>query len=1065
MPTERQQLDRSMLEYHLDTLTNRGQENDFETFCRRLAEREVCPNLMPHTGPTGGGDSKVDSETYPVADSLAEAWYSGIGREAANERWAFAISAKKEWRPKVQSDVAKIITTDRGYTVVFFFSSRYIRDKERAEVEDALTKKHQVEVRIFDRTWLLDKVFENQHEALAIETLRLAVPIQQQTRSGPQDAQRLLEFDAGQASIREAISQQQYSFGLVDECLATAILARQLERPADETDGLFARAIRLAAKYGSEQQHTTGLYQRAWTSYWWHEDLPLFEELYEKLEKRVTGSRNAFDLERLQNLWSIYNTAVRAGDIDAEPAELACRTNLLVAEFTRLSQEISRPSTALQARSHLLLIALSQHIGNQDWPALNTVLVSMRAVVKQSAGLVGFVLDPLVDVVTNLGKWPIDLPAYDALFDDLVEISSKRQSEVAGATMLVARGVQQCDNDKPAEAIKNFGKALGKLYKHESRREVVKALAVCGVAYDKLHLHWAARNSMLVSGSIATDEHWRYGEITPAQYACYKRLCWLELQLGRVAFALAWFEVYSVVGDILRTKNYELDNLDEERHEFDNVLGLLLLKTTAPDLPLLQRLPDKLEALGLFTASLAVLYALGYEDEIVKEAPFSEEPEKIPVFFDKWLNQPANDDLPVAPAYYEGPEVQLSSTVMGCRVEVAVVNDLAAILLAETLLAGFESFLATSISTDIVLIEPVLTIDIRRDTQVAGLFAFEHEERDGRPHICIRCGTLAAQLPSPQVQNELKESLMQLLFTILACVVMRGELEQPMAVLFRDELATSRAIDFASSFIATTNILGDDPKYRIAHWTTSTGREFPARRSVAWFETRTVPPVQSSPPNKPPQKEAPVTHDAIKISSLLRNALWDRAGWTGVGFGGSPAIPYPILCLLFSDKEAASKIFELWHQELGREDKQDRLRISLIRRYDRANPLAYRAIVGTNVDAHTWQQRDKRLVTTHRIHMMDNVATNNTDPFLAQFQKTGAYLLIPGVFTSPMTEPIYLQEMGILKRQVFAREAWEIGLNDPDSSGIFPTDDPVIPPEIMEPPFRALQAMLRQQGT
>ena len=46
MPTERQQLDRSMLEYHLDTLTNRGQENDFETFCRRLAEREVCPNCI-----------------------------------------------------------------------------------------------------------------------------------------------------------------------------------------------------------------------------------------------------------------------------------------------------------------------------------------------------------------------------------------------------------------------------------------------------------------------------------------------------------------------------------------------------------------------------------------------------------------------------------------------------------------------------------------------------------------------------------------------------------------------------------------------------------------------------------------------------------------------------------------------------------------------------------------------------------------------------------------------------------------------------------------------------------
>lgn len=1063
VPTERQQLDRSLLEYHLDTLTNRGQENDFETFCRRLAEREICPNLMPHTGPTGGGDSKVDSETYPVADALAEAWYSGIGREAASERWAFAISAKKDWRPKVQSDVAKIITTDRGYTTVFFFSSRYIRDKERADVEDALAKKHQVKVRIFDRTWLLDKVFENRHEALAIETLRMAVPVHEQMQPGPQDAQRLIEFEETQASIREAISQQQYSSALVDQCLEAAILARQLERTTDETDGLFARASRLAAKYGTQQQVIACIYQRAWTSYWWHEDLLLFEELYSKLEKAVAGTRNVFDLERLQNLWSIYQTAVRHKDINAEPGELARRTDLLVAELTRLSHEVNRPSTSLQAQSYLLLTELKQHINNANWPDLDAVLVKMQAVVRQSTGLVGFVLDPLVDVVTSLGKLVVDLPAYDALFDELVEISSKRKSEVAGATMLVERGVQQCDGGKPAEAIKNFGKALGKLYKHESRREAVKALAVCGVAYGKIKLRWAARNSMLVSASIATDEHWRYGEITPAQYASYKRLSWQELQLGRVAFALSWFESYLVVGNILRDKNYALENFEEEQQEFDLVMGLLLLKTAAQDLPLLYQLPDKLDTLGLFNSSLAVLYALGYEDEILKEAPFSEEPENVAIFFEKWLNQPANADLPTSPSYYEGKTVHLSSTVMGCRLEVTAVNDLAAILLAESLLAGFESFLATSIATAIVLVEPVLTIDVQRDPLVTELFVIEHEDREGRPHIRIRCGQLDTQFATPQAQVEFKEALTQLLFSMLTSVVMRSGIEEQMAALFRDELAMSRAIDFSNSFIATTNVLGDEPKYRISHWAVSTGREYPAKRTRAWFEGRPTAPVAQRPAaaTQESKPEAAVAHDEIEISSLLRHALWDRAGWAGVGFGGSPSIPFPVLCLLFSDKDAGLKIFELWRKELGPEDAEDKLRISLIRRYNRNNPLAYRAVVGTNLDALSSKQRDKHLVTTHRVHVMDNPTTNNIDPFMAHFQRTGAYFLIPGVFTSPMTEPLYFQELGILKRKVFVREAWQVGLNDPDGSGIGIADEPVIPDGVTEPPVYALQAIMR----
>jgi hypothetical protein len=67
---ESKSLDRLQLEYHLSTLTSRNQEQDFEIFARKLAEREICPNLLPHTGPTGGGDSEADSETVPVADQL-----------------------------------------------------------------------------------------------------------------------------------------------------------------------------------------------------------------------------------------------------------------------------------------------------------------------------------------------------------------------------------------------------------------------------------------------------------------------------------------------------------------------------------------------------------------------------------------------------------------------------------------------------------------------------------------------------------------------------------------------------------------------------------------------------------------------------------------------------------------------------------------------------------------------------------------------------------------------------------------------------------------------------------
>src|ERR1700751_109457 len=146
--------------------------NYFDAYVATFAEGSLR-HLLPHTGPTGGGDSKVDAETYPVADALSLVWFTGIGREAAGERWAFAFSAKKNWRPKVEADIGKVVATNRGYRKVFFVTNQFVSDRVRAKVEDQLREKHGVDVRILDRTWILDRVFSGKREALAIDELKI----------------------------------------------------------------------------------------------------------------------------------------------------------------------------------------------------------------------------------------------------------------------------------------------------------------------------------------------------------------------------------------------------------------------------------------------------------------------------------------------------------------------------------------------------------------------------------------------------------------------------------------------------------------------------------------------------------------------------------------------------------------------------------------------------------------------------------------------------------------------------------------------------------------------------
>ncbi len=189
VPGEEPILDRSILEYHLDTLTSRGQENQFEEFARALAEKEICPNLVPQTGPTGGGDSKVDTETYPVADGLSLGWYTGIGRAAASERWGFAFSAKKQFREKLRKDILSIAGTGRGYKEIYFISNQLIKSRDRSSLEDELSSKFKLGIHVLGRTWILDKVFANHHELLAIEKLQLSVKREPRSVTGPGDAQ------------------------------------------------------------------------------------------------------------------------------------------------------------------------------------------------------------------------------------------------------------------------------------------------------------------------------------------------------------------------------------------------------------------------------------------------------------------------------------------------------------------------------------------------------------------------------------------------------------------------------------------------------------------------------------------------------------------------------------------------------------------------------------------------------------------------------------------------------------------------------------------------------------
>ena len=539
-------LSREVFEYHLDTLTSRKQEIEFEHFCRRLAEKEICPNLLPQTGPTGGGDSKVDAETYPVADAIADRWFEGIGREASNERWAFAFSAKKDWKPKVEHDVDKIVKTGRGYKQIFFITNQFVRDKARADVETELEKQHLIPVRILDRMWIMRCVFENRRVELAVETLRLEGFRKQGKRVlGPLDAERETELGELEKHIGDSNRYIGLDYQLAEDCLQAAILSRGLNRPKHEVQSKFDRALRIAEKVGLTRQLLRIKYTKAWTAYWWFDDHSELNSLYDEVEKLVVGTDQAQDMELLSNLWQVLNASVTAGSIDSTAAQLKDRTSTLESELERLAADGTRPTNSLHAKALKVIIDVPRHLGIPE--RLSADLEQLQSIIVQGEKLSSFPLEPLIKIAAELGDILPDNPTFDAIMESVIKVAERRKGEGEAGRLLLEQGSHKLRAGKKYDAIRLLGRARGKLAKDEYTAELIATFAGLTLAYEATGLLWAARICVLAALNEILSSFIEEGRLERRALKYIMKMVWLELQLGRVPCALSWMDMAHVV--------------------------------------------------------------------------------------------------------------------------------------------------------------------------------------------------------------------------------------------------------------------------------------------------------------------------------------------------------------------------------------------------------------------------------------------------------------------------------------------------------------------------------------
>lgn len=1020
-------LDATTFEYCLDTITSHNQTHDFEIFCRKLCERTICPNLKPATGPEGGGDSKADTETIPVADEIATLTYVGKAN-AGQERWAFAFSAKKKWAEKVRNDVAGIVETQRGYLKIYCVTAQFARAKDRARVEDELTKKYGVTVTILDRSWIVDQVVSGDRRDLAFNYLGVGQEVASTRRLGPSDYSRSQQLE----DVEKALGNPDAFAGMerqrVTEALVAAKLSRNLERPRTETDGRFARAIRLAERDGTSRQKLEANYEWIWTAFWWFDDVAHLNCSYDVFEKLVIDTDHAKNLELLCNLAQLLFNSVIHQHLTADEAKLGERIARLTDRLKSMAADGERPNNALEARTSLLVIEVNQAMLGKDSERLSSLWPQFSEVVKQAKGLGEFSAERVTKLIEVFGNIAGKDPGYAQLVDDVAAFVSERTGEAQGALVLLKRA-QQLDFEDNFEIIRLLGKAARQLTKKEYADSLIEALQLLSLAYRSAGMLWAARASCIFAMASMFIEAEEDSDLPVSIVPTVMMFAWIAVELRHLPDAMEAIRLVRGCAAELPLDDASKERISKCLTEFDLILGSQILNFTSEELQQVVQLPDVLERLGLQQSRNSLLYALGHEAMLREEGsvPEGETPEHVAELFALLASQPASSNLHGPVIFNEATPQCFVSRVQGVRVAVRHQCSEVSILAAEVVIGSIEALFATAIDLDAAAHTENFTITLQESSEIlAPDFTIDADEM-----------TAAVRWPVGLVpatygrQGDVQKMLIGFAAGIFAATCFVRDLQQTVEHLFENEAVLDR-IGMVVIVGNSRQRIFEQSLSRLSDWTQMASSAFTLEPSRPVISRRVLNPAKDDEGHSAVDgRSAPLRpndHRDLGVRSVIDVYLWDRAGWTGTAFAHwGPSYP-PAVALVFTNEDAARKIFARWRERLGQVDRQDEIYVAIVRGISIDYPAHYRVLITSRLPAEDESTTGKTIMMASRMQTMRAESDVNLSRFLSIYGRSCAYLLLPAILKGGAPE--FLPELAILKRELSVKTVSEVNEHD-----------------------------------
>lgn len=1032
-------LTRDAFEYRLQTITARSEEAQFQRFVHALLEVEVCPNLIPQTGPTGGGDSKVDTETYAVADAIAERWWSGAAREAANEQWAFAISAMQDWRQKARKDIDNVLASGRAYQRIHFVTNQFVKDKDRAKVEKDLTRRaDNIPVRIFDRTWIVQAVYDHDHWPIAERELGLPA-----TRSktagaiGPLDAGRARQLAAVEAEIADPARFANNPVQLALAWLTSALLARGLGRAREEVDQRFDRAIEAARRSGNARSLRRMLYQKVWTAYWWFEDYMAVIGGYDSIEALLDEDANSWDMEQLTNLYTLLLSAEMHHWLPVGAATLEARRERLHRRLQRLSTRRSHPTDAAWARTHLLHL---NFLADPQSPQQHQETIrGFQTLLKEVERLPEYPVESLCEIISVFAQFPFTIEGLDAIADRAGELVGQRLGAQAQARQLLDRAAHKVGQKAPEDALRLLGRATSLLQRQPSRELYLEGAWICAQAYCDVGLFCAARAHLLLGLNRSLRSVVEDAKVSGDSLGFALRLAWVELAAGRLPLMLEALHYADIMTGALDLSDKSKTAYLSERQDLEILLSRSIAGSALVDAEAVRAAPAALSSRHLLVAEQVALALLGHPQEALKAMT-----DGVDLAALQAVPWPAD----VGPIDWEsGMTGNIRSQILGCELTATGIATKEARSLAMAIFAALEAFAATAFADRLTPRNDRLLLMLDDSQHARSLSVSIDEDECGDP--VVRLGYARGTLSAYAAANEFHKKVVEVVANIIGYVCTPGartDLER----MFSQDAVHDRAFGLLSACTLDDTSL-ESPTLEALRPPDSMAAELidrglfqpavvAAARPSIWHGEMSA--------DEPPANTLKFHHRHTRWVGVINDPLWNRAGWKGLGFALAPD-NVPEVYLMFRDADAAAKILRGLHRRVDGRDADQILRVAMITDVDKNHRAHYRvgiapAETGSVTDA------TETLMIIVRSNTMEPEHSTNLDTFLAAFGQHGRFRL--GVAAAP-ADPRFpfspLDVAPIELTQLEIKAAWQIETNEVMfGMMLHPDDDPYIPPEI-----------------